>query len=104
MTSTKRGSYVRASKASQTGSVFARVRIAASSIAVNRCTYSSAEITRLGAGVARDADSYRYLAESIRVFPDQEALAGMLRAAGFERVAWRNLSGGIVAIHTGWRL
>jgi demethylmenaquinone methyltransferase/2-methoxy-6-polyprenyl-1,4-benzoquinol methylase len=61
-------------------------------------------LPRLGAGVAGDADSYRYLAESIRTFPDQESLAEMLQGAGFDRVAWRNLSGGIVAIHTGWRL
>jgi demethylmenaquinone methyltransferase/2-methoxy-6-polyprenyl-1,4-benzoquinol methylase len=58
----------------------------------------------LGRRVAADAESYRYLAESIRTFPDQETLAGMLRAAGFEQVAWRNLSGGIVAMHSGWRL
>jgi len=61
-------------------------------------------LPRLGARVAGDAESYRYLAESIRLFPDQEMLAAMMRAAGLERVAWRNLSGGIVAIHTGWRL
>jgi demethylmenaquinone methyltransferase/2-methoxy-6-polyprenyl-1,4-benzoquinol methylase len=54
--------------------------------------------------VAKDRDSYEYLAESIRMFPDQETLAGMMRAAGLENVAVRNLSGGIVAIHTGWRL
>jgi len=55
------------------------------------------------ARVAGDAESYRYLAESIRTFPDQEALAAMLREAGLERVAWRSLSGGIVAVHSGWR-
>jgi demethylmenaquinone methyltransferase / 2-methoxy-6-polyprenyl-1,4-benzoquinol methylase len=58
----------------------------------------------LGRRVARDEASYRYLAESIRTFPDQESLAGMLRDAGFARVAVRNLSGGIAAIHSGWRL
>ncbi len=58
----------------------------------------------LGRRVAHDEASYRYLAESIRTFPDQEALAGMLRDAGFARVAVRNLSGGIAAIHSGWRL
>lgn len=67
-------------------------------------TWSFQVLPRLGARVAGDAESYRYLAESIRMFPDQETLAGMMRAAGLERVAWRNLSGGIVAIHTGWRL
>ncbi len=61
-------------------------------------------LPRIGARVAKDADSYQYLAESIRMFPDQETLAGMMRNAGLERVSWRNLSGGIVAIHTGWRL
>jgi len=59
---------------------------------------------RIGQVVAKDADSYRYLAESIRMFPDQERLAEMMREAGLERVSYRNLSGGIVAIHTGWRL
>ena len=58
----------------------------------------------LGSKVAGDADSYQYLAESIRMFPDQEALAEMMRAAGLERVQYRSLTGGIVAIHTGWRL
>ena len=54
--------------------------------------------------VAEDEDSYRYLAESIRTFPDQETLAAMMREAGFARVRVRNLSGGIAAIHSGWRL
>ena len=61
-------------------------------------------LPRLGRMVAGDADSYRYLAESIRTFPDQETLAGMLRQAGLDRVQVRNLSGGIAAIHSGWRL
>jgi demethylmenaquinone methyltransferase/2-methoxy-6-polyprenyl-1,4-benzoquinol methylase len=61
-------------------------------------------LPRLGGLVARDADSYRYLAESIRTFPDQKKLAGMMRAAGLARVNVRNLSGGIAAIHSGWRL
>ncbi len=61
-------------------------------------------LPRLGAMVAGDAASYRYLAESIRMFPDQETLAGMFRRAGFARVTWRDLSGGIAAIHQGWRL
>jgi demethylmenaquinone methyltransferase/2-methoxy-6-polyprenyl-1,4-benzoquinol methylase len=60
-------------------------------------------LPRLGRLIADDADSYRYLAESIRTFPDQEQLAQMLRAAGFARVSVRNLSGGIAAIHAGWR-
>jgi demethylmenaquinone methyltransferase/2-methoxy-6-polyprenyl-1,4-benzoquinol methylase len=54
--------------------------------------------------VAGDAESYRYLAESIRRFPDQEAFASLLRAAAFDQVRFRNLSGGIAAIHSGWRL
>ena len=58
----------------------------------------------LGRRVAHDEASYRYLAESIRTFPDQETLADMLRQAGFARVTYRNLSGGIAAIHSGWRL
>jgi demethylmenaquinone methyltransferase/2-methoxy-6-polyprenyl-1,4-benzoquinol methylase len=61
-------------------------------------------LPRLGRVFAGDADSYRYLAESIRMFPDQQALAEMMRAAGFSRVAVRNLSGGIAAIHSGWKL
>ena len=61
-------------------------------------------LPRIGARVAGDAESYQYLAESIRMFPDQDTLAGMMREAGMEQVAWRNLSGGIVAIHSGWRL
>jgi demethylmenaquinone methyltransferase/2-methoxy-6-polyprenyl-1,4-benzoquinol methylase len=58
----------------------------------------------LGRYVAHDETSYRYLAESIRTFPDQDELADMLRQAGFARVEVRNLSGGIAAIHSGWRL
>jgi demethylmenaquinone methyltransferase / 2-methoxy-6-polyprenyl-1,4-benzoquinol methylase len=67
-------------------------------------TWSFTVLPRLGGMVAGDADSYRYLAESIRTFPDQETLARMMREAGFARVAVRNLSGGIAAIHAGWRL
>jgi demethylmenaquinone methyltransferase/2-methoxy-6-polyprenyl-1,4-benzoquinol methylase len=58
----------------------------------------------LGARVAGDAGSYQYLAESIRTFPPQEILRHMLTEAGFARASFRNLSGGIVAIHSGWRL
>ncbi|MBY0331681.1 MAG: class I SAM-dependent methyltransferase [Acetobacteraceae bacterium] len=81
---------------------FSRVEIDALARAYD--LWSFGVLPRLGARVATDAESYRYLAESIRMFPDQEALAGMMREAGLERVAHRNLSGGIVAIHTGWRL
>ena len=58
----------------------------------------------LGQRIAGDADSYQYLAESIRTFPDQPTLAAMFAEAGFARVKIRNLSGGIAAIHSGWRL
>jgi demethylmenaquinone methyltransferase/2-methoxy-6-polyprenyl-1,4-benzoquinol methylase len=61
-------------------------------------------IPRLGALAAGSAESYQYLVESIRKFPDQQRFAGMLRAAGFDRVSYRNLTGGIAAIHSGWRL
>lgn len=58
----------------------------------------------LGRRVARDEASYRYLAESIRMHPDQETLKGMMQAAGFERCDYFNLSGGIVALHRGYKL
>jgi demethylmenaquinone methyltransferase/2-methoxy-6-polyprenyl-1,4-benzoquinol methylase len=61
-------------------------------------------LPRLGRAFAGDADSYQYLAESIRMFPDQETLADMMREAGLSRVRVRDLSGGIAAIHSGWRL
>lgn len=61
-------------------------------------------IPRLGAMTAGDGESYRYLVESIRRFPKQETFADMIKAAGFERVTYRNLTGGIAAIHSGWRL
>ena len=61
-------------------------------------------IPRLGAIAAGDAEPYRYLVESIRKFPSQERFAGMIRAAGFERVSYRNLTGGVAAIHSGWKL
>jgi len=56
-------------------------------------------IPRLGGLVAEDEGSYRYLVESIRMHPDQETLKSMLVAAGFARVEYYNLSGGIVAVH-----
>ena len=57
----------------------------------------------IGAVIARDAASYRYLVESIKRFPDQETLAAMMGAAGFARIRHRDLSGGIAAIHCGWK-
>ncbi len=61
-------------------------------------------IPRLGEIVAGDRASYQYLVESIRRFPAQEEFAGMVRAAGFENVSFRNLTGGVAAIHSGWKL
>ena len=58
----------------------------------------------LGKLVARDSDSYQYLAESIRVHPDQETLKSMMEEAGFERCRYQNLAGGIVALHIGYRI
>jgi demethylmenaquinone methyltransferase/2-methoxy-6-polyprenyl-1,4-benzoquinol methylase len=66
--------------------------------------YSFNVIPALGRTVAGDADSYRYLVESIRRFPRPDAFAAMLRAAGFARVSCKVMSGGIVALHSGWRL
>jgi demethylmenaquinone methyltransferase/2-methoxy-6-polyprenyl-1,4-benzoquinol methylase len=66
--------------------------------------YSFQVLPRLGERIAGDAASYRYLAESIRMHPDQETLAGMMREAGLGRVKWFNLSAGVVALHEGWRL
>lgn len=67
-------------------------------------SWSFKALPRLGQMVAGDAESYQYLAESIRMFPDQEKLKSMMEAAGLEQVSVRNLSGGIAAIHQGWRL
>ena len=66
--------------------------------------YSSRALPFLCRLVARDAESYRYLYESIRRFPSQRELAVRLRKAGFANVSWRNMSMGIVALHGGWRI
>ena len=66
--------------------------------------YSFNVIPPLGQLVAGDRDSYQYLVESIRRFPDQDSFAGMIRAAGFGRVQYRNLSMGIAALHSGWKI
>jgi demethylmenaquinone methyltransferase / 2-methoxy-6-polyprenyl-1,4-benzoquinol methylase len=66
--------------------------------------YSFNVIPALGRAVAGDAESYRYLVESIRRFPKPEAFAAMLRAAGFGRVSFAQMTGGIVALHCGWHL
>jgi demethylmenaquinone methyltransferase / 2-methoxy-6-polyprenyl-1,4-benzoquinol methylase len=65
--------------------------------------YSFHVLPWLGKAVARDEASYRYLAESIRMHPDQESLASMMREAGFEEVRYHNLTGGIVALHRGYK-
>ncbi|NRB20632.1 MAG: bifunctional demethylmenaquinone methyltransferase/2-methoxy-6-polyprenyl-1,4-benzoquinol methylase UbiE [Rhodobacteraceae bacterium] len=66
--------------------------------------YSFNVIPRLGKLIANDYDSYQYLVESIRNFPDQETFLGMLRKAGFEHAKYRNLSLGIAALHSGWKI
>jgi demethylmenaquinone methyltransferase/2-methoxy-6-polyprenyl-1,4-benzoquinol methylase len=66
--------------------------------------YSFNVIPALGRMVVGDAEAYRYLVESIRRFPRPQAFAGMMRDAGFGRVSFRAMSGGIVALHSGWRL
>lgn len=66
--------------------------------------YSFQVLPRMGQLVAKDAASYRYLAESIRVHPDQETLKAMMEQAGFSRVDYFNLSLGVVALHTGYKL
>jgi demethylmenaquinone methyltransferase/2-methoxy-6-polyprenyl-1,4-benzoquinol methylase len=66
--------------------------------------YSFNVLPFLGRVIARDADSYRYLAESIRMHPDQETLLQMLRDAGFGQARYHNLSGGIVAVHRGYKI
>jgi demethylmenaquinone methyltransferase / 2-methoxy-6-polyprenyl-1,4-benzoquinol methylase len=66
--------------------------------------YSFNVIPVMGQIVANDRDSYQYLVESIRKFPDQDRFAAMIRAAGFGQVKFRNLSMGIAALHSGWKL
>ena len=63
--------------------------------------YSFEVLPRLGRMVAGDADSYRYLAESIRMHPDQEALKTLMKESGFGHVDFHNLSAGVVALHVG---
>ena len=66
--------------------------------------YSFNVIPGLGKLVTGDRDSYQYLVESIRQFPDQAAFASMIRRAGFEQVKYRNLTMGVAALHSGWKL
>jgi demethylmenaquinone methyltransferase/2-methoxy-6-polyprenyl-1,4-benzoquinol methylase len=66
--------------------------------------YSFKVLPALGEWVAGDRDAYRYLVESIRRFPPQDELSGRIASAGFDRVRYRNLSGGIAALHSAWRV
>ena len=66
--------------------------------------YSFKVLPLLGRLIAKDPDSYQYLAESIRMHPDQETLLGMMQDAGFERCRYNNLTAGIVALHTGYKI
>lgn len=66
--------------------------------------YSFNVIPRMGQLIANDRDSYQYLVESIRKFPDQETFLSMVRAAGFGNAKYRNLSMGIAALHSGWKI
>jgi demethylmenaquinone methyltransferase / 2-methoxy-6-polyprenyl-1,4-benzoquinol methylase len=67
-------------------------------------SYSFTVIPAVGKVVTGDGQPYRYLVESIRMFPKQDAFADMISTAGFERVTYRNLTGGVVAIHSGWKI
>ena len=67
-------------------------------------TYSFQVLPALGEFIAQDREAYRYLAESIRRFPNQEAFTAMIFDAGFSQVSYRNLSGGIAAMHSAWRI
>ena len=66
--------------------------------------FSFRVIPQLGRAITGDAESYQYLVESIRQFPKPGVFAGMIGQAGFSRVNWQSFSGGIVALHSGWRL
>ena len=66
--------------------------------------YSFNIIPRMGQVIANDRDSYQYLVESIRKFPDQETFLSMVRQAGFENAKYRNLSMGIACLHSGWKI
>ena len=66
--------------------------------------YSFNVIPRMGQLIAQDRDSYQYLVESIRRFPDQDTFLGMVRGAGFANAKYRNLTMGVAALHSGWKL
>jgi len=81
---------------------FSKVQVAA--LAPVYDAWSFGVLPRMGQMIAKDSESYKYLAESIRMFPDQDTLAEMMRDARLDQVTYRSLSGGIAAIHSGWRL
>lgn len=66
--------------------------------------YSFNVIPKMGKAIANDTDSYQYLVESIRKFPDQDTFLGMVRAAGFENAKYRNLTMGVACLHSGWKI
>ncbi|NNK78945.1 MAG: bifunctional demethylmenaquinone methyltransferase/2-methoxy-6-polyprenyl-1,4-benzoquinol methylase UbiE [Litoreibacter sp.] len=66
--------------------------------------YSFNVIPRMGKVIANDSESYQYLVESIRKFPDQDTFATMIRTAGFENVSYRNMTFGVAALHAGWKI
>ena len=66
--------------------------------------FSFTLVPRLGKLIANDAESYQYLIESIRKFPSQEKLANLVADAGFRQVKYRNLTQGVVAMHSGWKI
>jgi demethylmenaquinone methyltransferase/2-methoxy-6-polyprenyl-1,4-benzoquinol methylase len=66
--------------------------------------WSFKAIPRIGKAVTGDAEPYQYLVESIRKFPNQRDFADMIRDAGFGRVTWTNFTGGIAALHSGWKI
>lgn len=66
--------------------------------------YSFNVIPRMGKLIANDSESYQYLVESIRNFPDQDTFLGMIRDAGFENAKFRNMTMGVAALHSGWKL
>ncbi|MBY8976656.1 bifunctional demethylmenaquinone methyltransferase/2-methoxy-6-polyprenyl-1,4-benzoquinol methylase UbiE [Rhodobacteraceae bacterium NNCM2] len=81
---------------------FSQLPVPAMQWAYDRYSYNV--IPAMGQAVTGDRDSYQYLVESIRKFPDQETFAHMIRQAGFGQVKYRNLTMGVAAIHSGWRL
>ena len=66
--------------------------------------YSFNVIPRMGQMIANDRESYQYLVESIRNFPDQETFLDMVKMAGFEQAKYRNLTMGVAALHSGWKI